>query len=1309
MNPTPTERAIKTAQAITPAAVKRVTEYYRFLANKNDLVVRAGFTVDPATLSAGLNYPHQRDIVTWAAQRGRGLIGASFGMMKTRIQIELLKQVYARTGKKVLIVCPLGVRHQFMVDDGVPMDVQFQYVHNDAEADAAVTPYLITNYERVRDGAHGVDIKLDSDGELRHGDDRGGLSPEWIQANIGGVCLDEAAILGNLGTLTQQAFMDIFQDMPYRWCATATPAPNDYRQLIYFADFLGVMDAGQALAQPLSAQVLTPHGWERMSTIRPGDEVIAADGSPAFVVGVYPQGKKAIYRVSFSDGSSTTCTEDHLWLTRTQYERNNERRYRLRNGTGNDGKRNGRFGTIKTTAEIASSMRSNAGGLNHDIPLVGTIKFAPRTVLVDPYLLGLLLGDGHLRDTSVYFCNADEWIIDRVRETVSVQGLQVKRHEEARLDGRPSYDYIISNGNGKGSGGGRGHHTNPVLAGLRNYGLLEKRAWNKRVPDEYLFNSPDVRLAVLQGLMDTDGTIDEANRTISFVTTSPGLADDVVFLVRSFGGIATVTCRSPHTNTGLIAGRNVQGWREQYKVTINLPAGVNPFRLPRKAERVVPKTVYAPKRYITAVEYIGEEEAQCIAVDHPEHLYVTDDLIVTHNTRFFGRNPDKAGDLQLLPHMEREFWLWVASWALFVDKPSDLGYSDDGFILPELEIRWHRLAADHQKAWDITDNMGQRYLFKNTAAGVKQAIREKRDSLSARVAEGVATAVAHLTAGAQQIVMWCDLNDEQTAIERGLKAEGITYSSIHGSLSIDETETRLYAWKRREKQALIAKPMMLGSGVNLQQAHVAIYVGLDYKFRDLIQSVHRLQRYGQMEQVVLDMIHTDAEDGVVEALTKKWSQHDALVQRMKQIIAEYGLTAEALVSGLQRSIGVDRQEVRGEYFTAVNNDTVIEAERLADDSIDLIVTSIPFGNHYEYVASLNDFGHNPTDADFWVQMDFLVPHLLRILKPGRIAAIHVKDRLLYGHQNQWHTTAVWPFSDDCNRAFIKHGFIPFGRITVATDVVRENNSTNRLGWSENCKDGTKMGVGLPEYVLLFRKPQTDISRSYADEPVKKSKADYSRMRWQVDAHSFWRSNGDRHLTPEELIAMEPERLKAMDTGSIYRWYQDFASTHGYDFEGHVALGETLNQAGKDRLPAKFGLFLPPAPVTHQERIWTDVLFMRTLNMENARRRVEKHVCPLPLDIVNRLIVRYSNPGELVLDPFGGLFTVPYLAVKLGRSGYGCELNPLYWATGVEYCQNAETDRNTPTLFDWLDSQPEEEPACVYAYAEDETETETADA
>ena len=342
-------------------------------------------------------------------------------------------------------------------------------------------------------------------------------------------------------------------------------------------------------------------------------------------------------------------------------------------------------------------------------------------------------------------------------------------------------------------------------------------------------------------------------------------------------------------------------------------------------------------------------------------------------------------------------------------------------------------------------------------------------------------------------------------------------------------------------------------------------------------------------------------------------------------------------------------------------------------------------------------------------MDYLTPLVKLALKPGRMYCVHCKDRLLYGSVTGLGMYSVNPFSDKCVAHLQKHGLIYCGRITIVTDVVRENNQTYRLGYTENSKDGTKMGVGSPEYILLFRKLPTDTTRAYADEPVVHPKPDfdkikfadmnpelaerynaireqmpaealevpvpgtgYSRSRWQFDAHSFWRSSGNRFLSPDEIASLPQEQVRVL-------WHA-FNESHCYDFTEHVKIAEQLEAQGL--LPSSFMLL---DPRSHSEWVWDDVVRMRTLNCEQARARVEQHVCPLQFDVVDRLIERYSNPGELVLDPFGGLMTVPYCALLKGRKGYGIELSSEYWADGVGYCRAAEQKVLSPTLFETLEA------------------------
>lgn len=261
----------------------------------------------------------------------------------------------------------------------------------------------------------------------------------------------------------------------------------------------------------------------------------------------------------------------------------------------------------------------------------------------------------------------------------------------------------------------------------------------------------------------------------------------------------------------------------------------------------------------------------------------------------------------------------------------------------------------------------------------------------------------------------------------------------------------------------------------------------------------------------------------------------------------------------------------------------------------------------------------------------------------------------------------------------KHGFHKLGIATITTDVVRENNQTYRLSYTEMCKDGTKMGFGCSEYLLVFFKPQSDLTRGYADEPVAREKAAYSLARWQIDAHAYWRSSGNRLLTADEMAAMGPAKLA--------KFFTDDSLRHVYDYERHVAIGEQLGDRGA--LPKQFACLQPGSP---DPWVWTDVNRMRTLNGEQSKRNVEQHVCPLQFDIVDRAIERWSMPGEVVYDPFHGLGTVGVRAIRAGRHARGSELSAAYFKDQVHYLRAAEREASMPTLFDLEAPEPATEEA-----------------
>jgi hypothetical protein len=638
-------------------------------------------------------------------------------------------------------------------------------------------------------------------------------------------------------------------------------------------------------------------------------------------------------------------------------------------------------------------------------------------------------------------------------------------------------------------------------------------------------------------------------------------------------------------------------------------------------------------------------------------------------TRFFKRDPKKAGNLKLHPHKRREFWLWLNTWACFLQRPSDLGYDDAGYDLPPLEVLWETVEVGLLS--DQVEKDGQGVLVRGGSKSVIASSREKRHTLDARVERALQIAGAHVAADGGQIILWCDLNAEQDALEAGLRDLGVSFSSIRGAQSDDEVEERLRKWLDGETVALIGKPVMLGRGLNLQQCSTAVFVGITHKYEATIQAIHRTHRFGQKNACKVHLIYAETEDDVRDNLLTKWQEDDALTDTMSDVLREFGLSATAVSDALARAMGVEREVFEGNAWTVVLNDAVAEWGNVAENSFGLIVTSIPFGNHYEYSPNYADFGHTDDNDHFWWQMDYLTPSLYRALMPGRILAVHVKDRLLFGTVTGKGRYTTSPLHAEAIAHYAGHGFDYYGMITVTTDVVRENNQTYRLGYSKMLRDHTPIGVGSPEYVLLFGKPQSDRSVGWADVPVVKRKADYSVGQWQTDAPGDWRSSGDRMLSIDELAAL--------DIPTRQRLFMEQSTRSVYDYEAHIALADRL--AAENALPGTFASLIPGS--WHPD-VWTDVLRIDTLNGEQRKRDVEAHICPFPLDIPRRLINEYSNPGELVGDPFLGLGSTVLEAVRQGRRGFGTELNPASVADSVVYLQRHDNAAAVPTLFDLMD-------------------------
>ena len=352
-------------------------------------------------------------------------------------------------------------------------------------------------------------------------------------------------------------------------------------------------------AQPYFSRVLTPKGWRPIGTLEPGDSVVGSDGRSTEVLGVFPRGRREVFRVTAQDGASTLCCGEHLWTVHTP-----KTRYRK------SGPR-----TLETRAMIGRLRQHHQH--RYELPLLSEpALFQPRYVPMDPYALGLLLGDG---------CSpADPEPAVALEQ--ELDGIQ--------LVAKGAYDYKLWH-----VAGGRGglRIANPVTATLRDLPLCGTRSHTKFVPQQYLYNSPEVRLGVLQGLLDTDGgPVLQDGRTcrVHYCTTSPDLRDAVVFLTRSLGGVAYWRTRpADGRKPGRANGRDVAYWHDAFVVDVRLPAGVAPFRLKRKADAYEGAAGGGrPMRYIQSIEPVGVQDVVCIKVAAADALYVTDDFLLTHNT-----------------------------------------------------------------------------------------------------------------------------------------------------------------------------------------------------------------------------------------------------------------------------------------------------------------------------------------------------------------------------------------------------------------------------------------------------------------------------------------------------------------------------------------------------------------------------------------------------------------------------------------------------------------------------------------------------
>lgn len=414
--------------------------------------------------------------------------------------------------------------------------------------------------------------------------------------------------------------------------------------------------AGTGKAQPLDAVVMTPSGPVPMGQVYVGQTICSADGGVCSVTGVFPQGVRPVFRITFSDGSVTECCGDHLWQV-------------------GDISRGWTRRVVDTKYILANYRRGDRNCLY--IPVAKPVHFDKREFLIDPYLMGIILSDGGISH-SIVITTADDEILERIRPLIHAD-------YHFRLRSGSMIDYSLSKIDHKPGS------KSVYFEELRRLGLFGHCSHEKHIPPEYLHTSVSQRIDLLQGLMDGDGTVDKRTGMPIYYTTSLRLANDFRYLVASLGGTCSTHLKHPKYFSK-VKQASVSG-KECYVISVCLPSEVNSFSLERKAKFVKPREKYFPRRYIADVQMVGEKPVQCISVSHESRLYLTDNFIVTHNTA----SAFAGGFLDIVRGAADK--VLVAKPVIGVDE--DLGFFPGGLdekLLPwmgSVEDVWGKMSGGH--------------------------------------------------------------------------------------------------------------------------------------------------------------------------------------------------------------------------------------------------------------------------------------------------------------------------------------------------------------------------------------------------------------------------------------------------------------------------------------------------------------------------------------------------------------------------------------------------------------------------------------
>lgn len=548
---------------------------------------------------------------------------------------------------------------------------------------------------------------------------------------------------------------------------------------------------------------------------------------------------------------------------------------------------------------------------------------------------------------------------------------------------------------------------------------------------------------------------------------------------------------------------------------------------------------------------------------------------------FFVHDGGDTSKWRLKGHAEEEYWKWVCQWAVMLKQPSDLGYENNGFILPPL--KYHHHVVKTEKNLDG-------FLFPVEA----QTLTERRDARRLSLSERVELCASLVNESAEPWLIWCDLNAEGDALAK-IIPDAV---QVAGRNNDDDKESRMFGFSEGKHRVLISKPSICGWGMNWQHCNNVAFVGLSDSWEQWYQAIRRVWRFGQTREVNCHVITSEAEGAVVKNIQRK--EADA-VRMAKEMIRHMSVYNTEAVRGTVRTADTYKIErASGESWELQMGDCVELIAGVVSDSVHYSIFSPPFASLYTYSASERDMGNARTHAEFYDHFGYLVRELYRVLMPGRLLSFHCMN--LPSSKERDGVIGIYDFRGDLIRLFMDAGFIYHSEVVIWKDPVTAMQRTKALGLlhKQLVKDSCMSRQGIPDYLVTMRKPGENPER--VSGPLKEYRGEDPTMRLTRD----------------------------ITRDSINIW-QRYASP-----------------------------------------VWMDINPSDTLQKESAREQAdERHICPLQLQVIERGLQLWTNPGDLVLSPFAGIGSEGYVSLQMNRRFIGFELKESYFKQAVANLKSIE--------------------------------------